>query len=64
MALDDKVQNKAKDAKGKTKEAAGAATGNDKLKAKGRDDQGKAKAKEAKRHTKKAGKNVKDALKP
>jgi uncharacterized protein YjbJ (UPF0337 family) len=63
MGMDDKVQNKSKDARGKAKEAAGAATGNDKLKAKGRDDQNQAKAKEAGRHAKEAGKNVKDSLK-
>jgi len=64
MGVDDKVQHKAQDTKGKAKEAAGAATGNNNLKAEGRDDQGQAKAKEAGRHAKKAGKNAKDSLKP
>jgi uncharacterized protein YjbJ (UPF0337 family) len=64
VGLDDKVKNQAEDAKGKAKEAAGAATGNDSMKAEGRDDQGKASAKEAGRHTKEAAGNVKDALKP
>lgn len=58
-----KVTNTAQDTKGKAKEATGAATGNKKLKAKGRDDQAQAKANEAKRHAKEAGKNVKDTLK-
>jgi uncharacterized protein YjbJ (UPF0337 family) len=63
VGLDDKVQNQADDVKGKAKEATGAATGNDKLKAEGKDDQGQAKAKEAGRHVKEAGKNVKDTFK-
>lgn len=63
MGLDDKVQNQAEDAKGKAKEAAGAATGNDSMKAEGRDDQGQASAKEAGRHVKEAGKSVKDTFK-
>ncbi len=64
VGLDDKVKHQATDAKGKAKEAAGAATGDESLKAEGRDDQGQAKAKEAGRHVKEAGKNVKDSLKP
>ena len=59
-----KAGNTAKDTKGNVKEATGAATGNKKLKARGRDDQGQAKAKEAGRHAKETGKNVKDTLKP
>jgi uncharacterized protein YjbJ (UPF0337 family) len=59
-----KAGNAAKNTKGKAKEATGAATGNKKLKASGRDDQGQAKAKEAGRHAKETGKNVKDSLKP
>ena len=50
--------------KGKAKEATGAATGNESLKAEGKDDQGKAKAKEAGRHVKEAAKETKDTLKP
>ena len=42
----------------------GAATGNESLKAEGKDDQGQAKAKEAGRHVKEAAKNTKDTLKP
>jgi uncharacterized protein YjbJ (UPF0337 family) len=59
-----KVQNKSKDAKGKAKEATGAATGNRDLKAEGKKDQDKAKAKEAGRHTKEAAKSVKDTVTP
>jgi uncharacterized protein YjbJ (UPF0337 family) len=64
MGLDDKVKHHTDDAKGKAKEATGAVTGNDSLKAEGKDDQGQAKAKEAGRHAKEAGKQAKDALKP
>jgi uncharacterized protein YjbJ (UPF0337 family) len=64
VGLDDKVQHEAEDAKGKAKEAAGAATGNDRMKAEGKDDQGQAKAKEAGRHVKEAAKDTKDTLKP
>ena len=56
MAGTDKVQNKAQVAKGKVKEAAGEATGNDRLKAKGQAD-------EVKGNLKQAGEKVKDAVK-
>ena len=59
-----KAENKATDAKGKAKEATGAATGNRDLKAEGKKDQDKAKAKEAGRHTKEAAKSAKDTVKP
>ncbi|MCZ4498978.1 MAG: hypothetical protein JWQ74_1531 [Marmoricola sp.] len=42
MGLDDKLQNKAEDLAGRGKEAAGAVTGNDSLKAEGEADQRKA----------------------
>lgn len=42
MGLDDKLQNKAEDLAGRGKEAAGAVTGNDSLKAEGEADQKKA----------------------
>ncbi|MCX6400711.1 MAG: CsbD family protein [Propionibacteriales bacterium] len=42
MGLDDKIGNKAEDLKGRAKEAAGAATDNDDLKAEGKADQTKA----------------------
>lgn len=46
MSFSDDVQNKAEDLKGRAKEAAGAATDNDELKAEGQVDQGQAGAKE------------------
>lgn len=42
MGLDDEMRNKAEDMKGRAKEAAGAATDNDELKAEGQADQAKA----------------------
>lgn len=42
MGLDDKLQNKVEDLTGRGKEAAGAVTGNDSLKAEGEADQKKA----------------------
>lgn len=42
MGLDDRIGNKTEDMKGRAKEAAGAATGNDDLKAEGKTDQTKA----------------------
>ena len=56
MGADDKMKNAAEDLKGKAKEAAGKATGNDKLEAEGHVDQAKA-------GVKKAGEDVKDAFK-
>ena len=56
MATTDKVKNAAQRAKGKVKEAAGTATGNDKLRAEGKADQRNG-------NLKQAGKNVKDAFK-
>jgi uncharacterized protein YjbJ (UPF0337 family) len=56
MATTDKVKNTAQRAKGRAKEVAGAATGNDKLRAKGEADQRKGKLTQA-------GENVKDAFK-
>jgi len=56
MSAGDKISNAAEDAKGKIKEGAGKATGNDKLEAEGKADQVKA-------DLKKAGENVKDTLK-
>jgi uncharacterized protein YjbJ (UPF0337 family) len=63
MGLDDKIQNEGTDAKGKAKEAAGSATGNESLESEGRADQGEAKVKEAGRHLKEAGENAKDTFK-
>ncbi|GAA2236651.1 hypothetical protein GCM10010401_05920 [Rarobacter faecitabidus] len=47
MGLGDKLSNSAEEFKGKTKEAAGEASGNEQLEAEGRNDQLKAKAKDA-----------------
>jgi uncharacterized protein YjbJ (UPF0337 family) len=63
VGVDDKAKHQAGDAKGKVKEAAGAATGNESLKAEGKDEQGQAKAKEAGRHVKEAAQNAKDTFK-
>lgn len=56
MGIEDKVKNAAQDLKGKGKEAAGVATGDNSTKAEGQADQGKASAK-------KAGENIKDVFK-
>jgi len=56
MGTGDKARHAAEDAAGKAKEATGRATDNEKLEAEGRADQKKA-------SLKKAGENVKDALK-
>ena len=46
MGFDDKIGNKAEEFKGRAKEAAGASTDDDELKAEGRTDQDKAKLKD------------------
>jgi uncharacterized protein YjbJ (UPF0337 family) len=56
VATTDKAKNTAQQAKGKLKEAAGEATGNKDLRAKGKSDQTKA-------NFKQAGEKVKDAIK-
>jgi uncharacterized protein YjbJ (UPF0337 family) len=56
MAAVDKAKNSAEQAKGKVKEVAGKATGNDKLRNKGKADQMKG-------NLKQAGEKVKDAFK-
>lgn len=56
MGLDDKLKNAADDLKGKSKEATGKATNDEKLEAEGKGDQ-------AKSDLKQAGENVKDAFK-
>jgi uncharacterized protein YjbJ (UPF0337 family) len=63
MGLDDKIQNEATETKGKVKETAGSATGNESLESEGKADQGKAKVKEAGRHVTEAAENVKDTFK-
>jgi len=56
MAATDKAKNTAQRAKGKVKEAAGAATGNDRLRNKGKADQ-------AKGNVKQVGEKIKDTIK-
>lgn len=56
MGLQDKIENTAEVLKGKAKEAAGKATGNERLVGEGKIDQGKG-------HLKQAGQNAKDAVK-
>ncbi|BDV31227.1 CsbD family protein [Microbacterium terricola] len=55
MGLDDKIENAAEDLKGKSKEAAGKATGDKKLETEGHVDQAKA-------DVKNAAEDVKDAF--
>jgi uncharacterized protein YjbJ (UPF0337 family) len=55
MGADDKIKNAAEDLKGKAKETAGKATGNERLEAEGDLDQAKAGAK-------KVGEDIKDDL--
>lgn len=56
MGLDDKIKNTAEKAKGKVEEAAGKATGDERLQAEGQADQAKADIKQA-------GEKAKDAFK-
>ena len=56
MSLADKAKNKIEERQGKSKEATGQATGDNKLKAEGKADQAKAKLKQT-------GEKVKDAFK-
>ncbi len=56
MGLGDKIENMKDDVTGKSKEAAGKATDNERLEAEGQTDQSKADLKQA-------GENVKDAFK-
>ncbi len=62
MGLDDKISNKAEELKGKGKEGAGNATGDDELKAEGKGDQASAKVKHGAEHVKDAVKDAKDAV--
>ncbi|MDP9496881.1 MAG: CsbD family protein [Actinomycetota bacterium] len=55
MSFTDKAKNKAEELAGQAKEAAGKATGNEKLEAEGKADQGAA-------NLKQAGENVKDVF--
>ena len=63
MGMDDKAENEATDLKGKVKESAGKATGNESLESEGKADQGEAKVKKAGQHLKDATDDVKDTFK-
>lgn len=63
MGIDDRIQNKSEDVGGRAKEAAGAVTGNESLKAEGRSDQAKAGFKEKIEDVKDAAKEGLDNLK-
>jgi uncharacterized protein YjbJ (UPF0337 family) len=63
MGTRDKASNKAQDLKGKTKEAAGSATGNEEMRRKGKTDQTKSALKDSGEKVKDAASNVKDVLK-
>ena len=63
MGIDDKVENAAERAAGHGKEAAGAATGNESLRAKGRGQKTKADIKDAGEQVKDAGRKVGKAAK-
>ncbi|MEO8219835.1 MAG: CsbD family protein [Specibacter sp.] len=58
MGLGDKISNKAQEVAGKTKEALGEATNNEKLQAEGAGEQAAAKAKQAGEHVKDAAKDA------
>jgi uncharacterized protein YjbJ (UPF0337 family) len=63
MAVSDRASNKAQDIKGKTKEAAGKITGNERLKNKGKSDQAKSALKDVGEEVKNAGKRIKKVAK-
>lgn len=62
MSTSDKASNKAQDAKGRVEEAAGALTGDDDLKAKGKAHQAEAAVKDLGEKVKDAASSVKDAI--
>ena len=62
MGTKDRASNRAQDAKGRAKEAAGSVTGNRDLKNKGKTDQAKAGMKNAGEDVKDAAHKVKDAI--
>ncbi|MER5623618.1 CsbD family protein [Streptosporangium sp. NPDC002544] len=63
MGADDKLSNKAQEAKGKIKEGVGRATGDERLAARGKDDQARSRLKQAGEKAKDSAKKVKDAFK-
>lgn len=62
MGLDDKLSNKAENAKGKVKETTGSAVGNESLEAEGKSDQASSKLKDGVEKIKDAAKDLKDGL--
>jgi uncharacterized protein YjbJ (UPF0337 family) len=64
MSNKDRASNRAQDAKGRVKEAAGSISGNRDLKNEGKTDQAKAGLKNAGEDLKDAGHKVKDAVTP
>ncbi len=63
MGFDDKIENKADEAKGKIKEQVGDATDNERLEAEGKADQSEANLNQAGEKVKDAVDDVKDAFK-
>lgn len=63
MSFVDKAKNKLEETVGKAKEVIGDATGNEKLEAEGRAEQGAAGVKQASEHLKDGATDVKDAVK-
>jgi uncharacterized protein YjbJ (UPF0337 family) len=62
MGLDDKISNKAEDLKGKGKEAAGTATGDEELRQEGKGDQASSAVKEGVEKVKDGLGDIKDKL--
>ncbi|MFW0785096.1 CsbD family protein [Gordonia sp. CPCC 206044] len=62
MGLDDKISNKSEDLKGKAKEAAGSATGDDQLEGEGKADQASSALKDGVEDVKDAATKIKDKL--
>ncbi|GAA0718134.1 CsbD family protein [Dactylosporangium roseum] len=62
MGFTDKVEHKAEELKGATKEKYGDATDNERLEAEGAAERAAAQAKQAGDHVKDAGRNMKDAF--
>ncbi|MFI6454949.1 CsbD family protein [Streptosporangium amethystogenes] len=63
MGADDKLSNKAQEAKGKVKEGVGRATGDERLEASGKDDQAGSRFKQAGEKAKDSAKKIKNAFK-
>ncbi len=63
MADEDKIKNKAQQAKGKAKKAAGEMTDDERMKNEGKSDESKAKMKQAGEHAKDTARSARDAFK-